>query len=124
MNLAWLTVAGTYQVDDWLNRKYFDFPSAWIGSQYFEVFVWFLRFVFEALLVSCFGRYHVKIEPYEREKVLFFLSNHNISFLMQGRRNKSGRRAVALPIFLNYSSKDPFLPYQYFRILVLCHINI
>ena len=42
----------------------------------------------------------------------------------QGCRNKGGKRAATLPIFLKYSSKDPFLPYQYFRILALCHTNI
>ena len=43
---------------------------------------------------------------------------------MQGRRNKGGKGVAALPIFLNYSSKDPFLPYQYSKILVVCPTNI
>ena len=38
---------------------------------------------------------------------------------LQGRMNKGGKGAAAIPIFLNYSSKDPFLPIQYFRILDL-----
>ena len=44
--------------------------------------------------------------------------------LHQGRRNKGGKEEAALPIFLNYSSKYPFLRHQYFRILVVCPTNI
>ena len=42
---------------------------------------------------------------------------HSIS---QGSRNIRGKGAADLPIFLNYSSKDPFLSCQYSRILVVC----
>ena len=43
---------------------------------------------------------------------------------MQGRRNKGGKGAAALPTFLNYSIKDPLLPQQYSKILVVCPTNI
>ena len=39
----------------------------------------------------------------------------------QWRRNMEGKGAAALSISLNYSSKDPFLPFQYFNILVLVY---
>ena len=39
---------------------------------------------------------------------------------------RGGKRAAALclPIFVNYNSKDSFLPHQYFRILKVCLTNI
>ena len=43
---------------------------------------------------------------------------------IQGRRNKGGKGTVALPIFLNYSSKDSFLPHKYYGNLVVCPTNI
>ena len=33
---------------------------------------------------------------------------------MQGRRNKGGKGAAALPTFLNYGSKDPDFSYSMF----------
>ena len=47
-----------------------------------------------------------------------------LRLVLQGRRNKGGKEAAALPIFPNYISKDPFLPYQYSGILEFRPANI
>ena len=56
--------------------------------------------------------------------MILWLLMSSPSATLQGRRNKGGKGAAALPILLNYDSKDPFLPHQYSMILVACPTNI
>ena len=66
-NLTWLIHAlrtnfGAYQVNDLLNRKYYDFPATWIDNRYFAIFAGYLQSTSTLLLTSFASKFVFKVQ--------------------------------------------------------------